>query len=358
MVIVADADVPLVHEAFSRFGDVRLVDGRHLHRAQVADADALVIRSVSRVDAALVEGTPVRFVGTATIGVDHVDTAALAARGIRFASAAGCNAVAVSEYVIAALAGTGRLGPPVGVVGFGNVGRRVVARLRALGVDVAVSDPPLEGTVDEPLVPLAALAGRPVLTVHVPRTTTGPHATVGLIDAGALAGVPDDGLLVQTSRGGVVDEAALLAAWAAGRMFEAVIDVWADEPRPDPALVRHPRVRYATPHVAGHSLDGKLHGTRRIYDAFCAWRGVAPTFAWPLPGDGVFATPDGPLAEVLPALVGLEADTAALRRAVAASDPGRAFDRLRADRPTRWDWAHHRAAGWTRLGFGSGSASR
>jgi erythronate-4-phosphate dehydrogenase len=357
--IVVDDALGWATEAFGPLGRVVALPGTAIDRAAVVDADALVVRTVTRVDAALVAGTRLRFVGTATAGIDHVDVDALAAAGIRFASAAGCNAHAVVDYVVTALhllaleRDPSLLAGPCAIVGFGFVGRALALRLRALGTEVRVCDPPLarriaEGrldpddrwdrlAIDEPLLSLPdAVRGARILTTHVPLVTSGPDATVGLVGRSALELLAPHAVVVHTSRGSVVDEAAL-GAWLDRTGGRAVIDVWTGEPEIDPHLALHPRVRLATPHIAGYSLEGKVAATAMIaralaehLDAPSPWTGS--TALGPLheivvpPGASAFSRTVACLRELDP----IERDDAALRIVAAADAPrGAAFEALR-----------------------------
>ncbi len=301
--IVVDDAIPWAAEALGQLGTVIPVPGRAIDRAHVESADALIVRTVTRVDAALVADTRLRFVGTATAGVDHVDVDALVARGIRFASAAGTNAHAVVDYVLTAVhllaleRDPSLLAGPWAVIGYGNVGRRLVRRLRAMGADVRVCDPPCarararahaadrargvagpidprepweraaadpERADDVPLMPLGdAVAGARIVTVHVPLHRSGPDPTFGLVDAAVLDALARDAVVLNTSRGGVVDEHAL-QAWLDRTGGRAVLDVWTGEPELDATLALHHRVRLATPHIAGYTLEGKVAATSRI----------------------------------------------------------------------------------------------
>ncbi|MGH1348264.1 MAG: 4-phosphoerythronate dehydrogenase [Nannocystales bacterium] len=275
--VVADDAIPHLADAFS---DPVRVRGAEITKAHLLAADALVVRSVTRVDADLLQGTNVRFVGSATAGIDHVDVPALRAAGITFAHAPGCNARAVVEYVLAATLGHSELRGPVGVVGFGQIGRRLVTALRRLGFEVWVCDPPrAEANADpEAFLSLDALLERcNTLSFHVPRVRDGAHKTKHLLDAEGLRRVRPDALVLNTSRGDVLDNAALHAWLDAGR-GEAVLDVWEGEPNLRWPLLSHPRVRLATPHIAGYTAEGKARGTAMIHAAFCRTFGLAPTF--------------------------------------------------------------------------------
>lgn len=358
--IVVDENVPLAREAFAPFGEVVLRPGRTLDAASIADADALVVRSVTRVDARLLADSRVRFVGTATIGTDHVDLAELERRGIAFAYAPGCNARSVAEYVVAALLelevelGRTWAGATVGVVGVGNVGTQVVEVAQALGARVVCSDPPRAaaepGFASLPLAEL--LAQSDVVTCHVPLLREGSHPTHRLLDADALARLRDGAVVINTSRGGVVDEEPLRRACESGRLH-AVLDVWRGEPEPDPAMIAVARL--ATPHIAGYSLDGKLAGTRMIADALQRHLGVAhgadrALFSPPVASAAIDlgdATGRDALRVAVRRVYAIRDDDARFRAAldVAPERRGPAFDRLRRDYPVRREFAGHRVSG-------------
>ncbi|MCR9162048.1 MAG: 4-phosphoerythronate dehydrogenase [Nannocystaceae bacterium] len=327
--IVADDAIPHLSEAF---GEVTRVRGAEITREHLLDADALLVRSVTRVDAALVEDTPLRFVGSATAGIDHVDTDALRAGGIAFAHAPGCNARAVVEYVLAATLGWSELRGPVGVVGHGQIGRRLTAALRRLGLEVWVCDPPRAeaGDGQERYVELNVLLERcHTVTLHVPRSR-GPHGTHHLIDEAALARLAPGSRVINTSRGDVVDNVALHRWLDAGR-GDAVLDVWEGEPALRWELLAHPGVILATPHIAGYTAEGKARGTAMVHAAmtrifddlprFDPARVLPPRVAPPE------ATPEATLRALHP-LRETDASLRALARRPEASRPG-AFESLR-----------------------------
>jgi erythronate-4-phosphate dehydrogenase len=285
--IVADENIPCVKAAFGDLGRVRRRPGREIDSTAVAEADVLLVRSVTPVTPSLLDDSPVQFVGSATIGTDHVDEDDLHERGVAFAHAPASNADSVADYVVAALLtlahrrGVALADKTVGIVGCGNIGGRLCRRLSALGLKVLPNDPPraaAEPAAQTPdFVSLDTVFERAdVVTLHVPLTTGGAHPTESLVDAEALERLDDRAWLVNTSRGPVVDGTALLRALRRDALGAAVLDVWENEPTPDPPLVR--AVDLATPHIAGYAWDGKLRGTKMLYDALCDHLDVEP--AW------------------------------------------------------------------------------
>lgn len=363
MHIVADENIPLVREAFARHGTVETVAGRCLTRQRLMKADALLVRSVTRVDAALLEGTAVRFVATATIGEDHIDKAWLAANGVGFSSAPGCNANSVAEYLTAALLVVSRergfalAGRRIGIVGAGHVGSKVAEKALALGMTPVLNDPPLaEATGDARYRSLEEALDCDVVTVHVPLVKDGPHRTLGLVDAAFFRRMRPGAIFVNTARGDVIDPDALAAALDSGRLGAAVLDVWPGEPNVDPALMA--RCAIATPHIAGYSYDGKVNGTRQIHAAFCTHFGLtnawdpAPLMAPPAyPQVGIAVHGDDGLREAVLRVYDIEADDRAMRgiAALPESDRGAYFDGLRKNYPQRHEFHHTRVTAPARL---------
>jgi len=281
MKIVADENIPYVQEVFSALGQVECVSGRALAREQLVDAEVLLVRSITKVDAELLEGTQVRFVGTATIGTDHIDQEYLRAREIACTSAAGSNANSVAEYVITALLVLAQRNEwelqdkTLGIVGVGNIGSRLERMAPVLGLKVLCNDPPLQRqTGDERFVDLAEILTADFITVHVPLTRTGSDPTYHLFDEAVLQHVSPPTVLINTSRGAVVDNHALKAQLARHSLGAAILDVW--EPEPDINIELLGRVALATPHIAGYSLDGKANGTAMLYERLCDYLGIVP----------------------------------------------------------------------------------
>ncbi|WP_136475289.1 4-phosphoerythronate dehydrogenase PdxB [Pseudomonas sp. DG56-2] len=303
MLIVADENIPLLDAFFAGFGEIRRYPGRAIDAACVKDADVLLVRSVTRVDQALLEGSKVRFVGTCTIGTDHLALDYFAQTGIQWSSAPGCNARGVVDYVLgslltlAELDGAELAGRTYGVVGAGEVGGRLVEVLRGLGWQVLVCDPPRQAREGGDYVSLETILARcDVISLHTPLTRCGENATWHLLGEQQLQALRPGSWLINASRGPVIDNSALRELLLQREDVLAVLDVWEGEPQVDLELAD--LCVLATPHIAGYSLDGKQRGTAQIYQAFCAWRGEPASVQ---------------LADLLPqswlAEVGLQAET-------------------------------------------------
>ncbi|MCQ9426315.1 4-phosphoerythronate dehydrogenase PdxB [Pseudomonas sp. LJDD11] len=278
MQIVADENIPLLDAFFAGLGSIRRLPGRAIDRAAVADADILLVRSVTQVDRALLEGSPVRFVGTCTIGTDHLELGYFAEAGIQWASAPGCNARGVVDYVLGSLLTLAEIegvelpGRTYGVVGAGQVGGRLVSVLRGLGWNVLVCDPPRQKAEGGDFVSLEEIIRRcDVISVHTPLERGGDHPSWHLFDRQRLQNLRPGAWLINASRGAVVDNQALHDVLLARDDLQAVLDVWEGEPQVHVALAE--LCTLATPHIAGYSLDGRQRGTAQIYQALCAFLG-------------------------------------------------------------------------------------
>jgi len=273
--ILADENIPQLDKWFVPLGEVRKIAGRDLTTEQIGDADVLLVRSVTAVNEQLLANSCVRFVGTATIGTDHLDTAWLDAQTIRWASAPGSNATSVVEYVLAALCEVDDVlerlltGGVVGIVGGGNVGSRLCRRLQVLGITVQVYDPFLSASSGLPLVSWAQILAADVLCLHTPLTDSGAFPTRHLFNQQILEQLKPQTLLLNAGRGAVIDNAALLQWLNAEKQHRAVLDVWENEPAINRELFNC--VALGTPHIAGYSLDGKNSGSRQLYDSLIDW---------------------------------------------------------------------------------------
>lgn len=278
MNIIADENIPFVHQAFSALGDVSTLSGRNLKHSDLKDCDCLLVRSVTQVNRELLEGTTVQFIASATIGTDHIDLEYLKANNIGFANAPGCNAESAAEYMINALFHLSQkrdFDPfrlTAGVIGHGNVGSRVKKKLDALGINTLVNDPPLQEAGDDSVnyVSLQSIIDEcDFITCHVPLTKRGNHPTWHLFDAELLKELPNDTILFNASRGAVVDNQALSILLKQRHDLIVFLDCWEDEPSINQKLLQ--QVDLAAPHIAGYSYEGKLRGTQMILDAACSF---------------------------------------------------------------------------------------
>jgi erythronate-4-phosphate dehydrogenase len=343
--IVVDQNIRGAESTFGHHGDLCFLEGRSIRNKHLRDAEVLIVRTATAVDEALLRGTPVRFVGSTSIGIDHLDTDWLDRRGIAWANAPGCNADGTAQYTLAiAWLACERLGRSLrkltaGVIGRGNVGSRVQALFRALGMQVVANDPPLRDTGESDLVSLDEALAQDVVSLHVPLTREGPYPTFRFIGRREFARMQPNALLINASRGDVVDGESLLRELRAGRL-RAALDVWPGEPRIEPDLLRGTTV--ATPHVAGYSDDGKYNGTWMVYEAFCAFAGLEPQpVAVPArPPELHIDQGQDPLARALEASCFVQRHDEAMRALAQreAEDRVIEFDRLRRDYPSRRDF--------------------
>lgn len=278
MLIVADENIPLLDAFFAGFGEIRRVPGRAIDRATVEQADVLLVRSVTNVNRALLDGSKVRFVGTCTIGTDHLDLDYFRQAGITWSSAPGCNARGVVDYVLGSLLtlaeieGADLTQRTYGVVGAGEVGGRLVKVLQGLGWNVLVCDPPRQAAEGGDYVSLEQIIEQcDVISLHTPLDKQGPQSTWHLFDKNRLNQLKPGAWLINASRGPVVDNAALRQVLLEREDLQAVLDVWEGEPEVDVALAE--LCVLATPHIAGYSLDGRQRGTAQIYQALCEFLG-------------------------------------------------------------------------------------
>lgn len=350
MKILVDENMPYAGDLFRRLGEVKAVPGRPIPAAELADADALMVRSVTKVNEALLAGTPITFVGTATAGTDHVDEQWLQQTGIGFSAAPGCNAIAVVEYVFSSLLllaerdGFDLRDRTVGIVGVGNVGGRLQARLEAWGVKTLLCDPPrAERGDDGEFLPLETLVrDADVLTFHTPLFKDGPYKSFHLADEALISRLKPGTILINACRGPVVDNAALLRRLDAGQSLSVVLDVWEPEPELDVALLS--KVDIGTAHIAGYTLEGKARGTTQVFEAFSEFIGkrqqVALDTLLPAPEFGRITLHGSLDQSILKRLIHLvydvRRDDALLRKV--AGIPGE-FDKLRKNYLERREWS-------------------
>ncbi|VVP59228.1 Erythronate-4-phosphate dehydrogenase [Pseudomonas fluorescens] len=351
MLIVADENIPLLDAFFEGFGEIRRVPGRSIDRATVEQADVLLVRSVTNVNRALLEGSKVRFVGTCTIGTDHLDLDYFQRAGITWSSAPGCNARGVVDYVLGSLLtlaeieGADLTQRTYGVVGAGEVGGRLVKVLKGLGWNVLVCDPPRQAAEGGDYVSLEQIIEQcDVISLHTPLKKHGAQSTWHLFDKNRLNQLKPGTWLINASRGPVVDNTALRQVLLQREDLQAVLDVWEGEPEVDVALAE--LCVLATPHIAGYSLDGKQRGTAQIYQAYCRFLGqpeqVSLSDLLPAPWLSQVtlnghSDPAWALAMVCRAVYDPRRDDADFRRSLVGnvSEQRAAFDALRKHYPLR-----------------------
>lgn len=276
MKILGDRQILLFDELFSSVGETSTYTGRTLSAEQLEGVDVLITRSTLNVDETLLQNTSVKFVGTCTIGIDHLDTPFLDHQGIMWANAPACNANAVVQYVLSAMA---HLTPDwlhstVGIIGCGNIGGRVYQRLKALGVHCRVYDPFLSAEENTDLASLDEVLQADVVTLHAPLTQTGKYPSFHLLGERELEQLRPNTLLISAGRGAVIDHQALLHRLLKKKDFFVALDVWENEP--DILVELISLVDIATPHIAGHSLEGKENGTVMVYQQLCESLQIQP----------------------------------------------------------------------------------
>lgn len=355
MNIVCASSLTLGREIFSTIGDVAIVPEKDIDAAVVKNADLLATRSKTRINEALLAGSSVQFYGTATAGTDHVDAEWMARSGLAWTAAPGCNANSVAEYVTAAILRDAVLrnldlaGRSVVVIGAGQVGSRVVRKVQALGMLALPNDPPLsERTGDASLLELEdILPHADVVTLHVPFTQGVPFATDRMCGEDFFSTLKPGCLFINASRGEVVHENALLHALDRGYIRNMVLDVFNNEP--DIRLDVVERAELVSPHIAGHSYEGKLNGTVMVYEAACRHFGLEPVWksdpnAQPvdLRLDATGLRDEEALHRIVKQAYDIERDDRDLR--AGASDMAKAFNSLRNKYWNRLEFPRHRVA--------------
>mgnify|MGYP000910493372 FL=1 len=281
MKIIADKDIYRVKESFSVFGDLELIPGREISASHIKDADALLVRTVTKINRDLLGSSSLRFIGSASSGYDHVDVELLREKGVFFCHAPGCNAAAVVDYVFAVLAWNACkqsdqwLNKSVGIIGAGNVGSRLAKKLLALGMSISIYDPFLKSNHE--LAPyfcsLEEALQQDVVTFHTALFDSGLHPTYHMVGLELLSMLKTGAILINASRGEVIDNCALDNFLLLRPDVSVALDVWENEPEINLLLLN--KVQIATPHIAGYSLNGKLNGTSKIYDEFSRFFSLA-----------------------------------------------------------------------------------
>ncbi|MDX8407175.1 MAG: 4-phosphoerythronate dehydrogenase [Mariprofundaceae bacterium] len=361
LTITADAHIRGVEAAFSSLPgydvDLRVLENKKINNKAVHDADILLTRSSTRVNADLLAGSSVRFAGTATIGDDHYDKDYLQTHGIAFANAAGSSTGSVIEYMLTALLylhGRGLINIPestLGIIGAGRIGSALARRCHAMGMKVLLNDPPrARSEGNDAFVSLDELLGQAdILSLHTPLIREGVDKTVHLLDRDRLAHFSGHAI-INAARGACLDNRALYEWLDKKAGHVAALDCWEHEPGVSTALLAHPQMAIATPHIAGHSLDGKAANTLFIYRALCDWLDIRPTWniEEELPADSRpvnIPCADDPFATLLKAaesLYPLHHDHESMKSwaALPAGDLGAVFTDYRRNYPVRRAWEH------------------
>ncbi len=361
MKIVVDENILYGKEAFSTCGEVKLLPGRKITNEELKDADVLIVRSVTNVGEELLKGTSVKFVGTATTGENHIDKEYLRQKGIAYSNADGCNAEAVAEYVLSAISylafknNFSLKEKTIGIIGVGKIGSRVERFARALGMETLKNDPPLErerGT-DE-FVSLSQALSADVVTLHVPLNLGGEFNTYHLIDEEELRKLKPNSILINASRGEVVNNEALVRFLETARDVLTVIDVWENEPKINLSLLK--KTTLSTPHVAGYSYEGKLNGTVMVYNALCKFLGISPAWAPPLvelENPQIKIEPNRSLEEnlfsILQRVYPIDSDSNLMKSSILKNKEKREmiFDKLRKEYKVRRELSNYKLTGNT-----------
>lgn len=309
MKVVVDDKIPFIREPLEKLADkVIYKPGTAISREDVRDTDALIVRTRTHCNAELLEGSKVSFIATATIGFDHLDTAYLERAGIAWANCPGCNADSVGQYIRSCLLllekekGYDLSHTTVGLVGIGHVGQAVIKAIRPLGVHILKNDPPLQERLTQSGLPVGDFTDLQslqqhcdIISFHTPLVRTGSYPTFHLADKQFFDGLEKHPVIINTSRGPVADDHALYEALLDGRVSDAIVDTWEDEPHIHLPLLQ--RVYIGTPHIAGYSADGKANAARMTLKAFCRHFGLSSSFEIKIPRLPHDATPHGNLSD-------------------------------------------------------------
>lgn len=354
MKILADENILFVREAFSGLGAVRTLPGRAIGASEVAEAEVLLVRTVTPLNESLFGSKSPVFVGSASSGIDHVDGDCLSRRGIPFAHAPGSNARSVAEYVLSALVHLAHARDFVlrekrlGIVGAGHVGGHVREMATSLGMECVLNDPPLARETGDPIYrPIEDIYDCDIVTFHVPLVGMGVDRTQHQVDRSFIERMRPGFILFNTSRGPVVDSEALLHGLETGIVGGCVLDVWEHEPEIHPGLLEAGDI--VTSHIAGYSFDGKLKGTLQIRAALvkslgleCAWD-PGPLLPPPdMPTLDLEPTEADPVHAVVSAVYDIRQEDRCMRALLTLPEAGRAmeFDRLRRDYRRRREFSN------------------
>jgi erythronate-4-phosphate dehydrogenase len=352
--ILVDENIPFAREAFSEFGSVKLIPGREITNNSLRTTDILIIRSITKVNEALLKGTPVKFVGTTTIGCDHIDVEYLVKANISLASAPGCNADSVMEYIFAGLLKIAseknfRLSEKtLGVIGYGNIGSRVTRVASIFGMHILINDPPLQRKNGKSFfVSYKEALRADIITYHVPLNMTGIDKTFHMLSELELNEFDENKIILNASRGSVVSNDDL-REFLIKNKNSVILDVWENEPDIDTGLLS--LVHTGTPHIAGYSLEGKVNGTEMIYNSLSRllnikkeWKPDLPEIENPFQNYPEADTPEESIERIISEIYDIKKDDNDLRK---INDPGvngrgKYFDQLRKNYPVRREFSNY-----------------
>ncbi|SFV82104.1 Erythronate-4-phosphate dehydrogenase [hydrothermal vent metagenome] len=320
---------------FSDFGEIRALPGRSIDNASVQDADVLIVRSRTRVNQSLLEGSKVKFVGSTVAGLDHVDQKYLHDNDITFFSAQGCNSMAVAEFVISAIVNLADelefdyQEKTLGIIGVGNVGSRLAAKANLMGIKTLLNDPPRQVQEDLPdFVDLDVALSADIVTFHTPLTFDGKHPSYQLLNEGNFHHINDQSIVFNAARGGVIVE----DIWQRTQTKVNIIDCWENEPNINQTLQTN--AYWATPHIAGHSVDAKFMGSFMVYEALCAFTNTKQDDSIVnLINPGILSVKQDNLKDTLNQIYDFKQDTAAITNVDN-------FEDYRRNYPIRYEWHH------------------
>jgi erythronate-4-phosphate dehydrogenase len=281
MKIIADKNIPYLKGIAEQYGDVSYLDGSAFTRESIKNADTLIVRTVTRFDEAILRGTNVKLICSATIGYDHIDTEYCDTHGIDWHNAPGCNSGSVQQYIVSSLINISRTkefnlkDKTIGIVGVGNVGKKVAAACELLGMRVLLNDPPRQNSEqDNSFVSLEKIKDEAdIITFHTPLIKDGEYKTYHLADEDFFSSLKKKPVIINSARGGIIDTKAIKEALRDNRISGAIVDCWENEPQPDPEYMNMADI--ATPHIAGYSADGKANATRMSLESIADFYGMS-----------------------------------------------------------------------------------
>ena len=360
MKFIIDDKIPYIKGVLEPYAEVVYLPGNDISKQDVQDADGLIIRTRTPCDAALLEGSCVHFIATATIGYDHIDTAFCQKQGIAWTNAAGCNAQSVAQYIVSAIVTLSLKykfdlkSKTIGIVGVGNVGKRVAAMAETLGMKLLLNDPPREEKEEKNnFVSLKQIKEEAdIITFHVPLTKDGKYPTYHIADNLFFSGLNKKPIIINSARGEIIDTTALKEAITKGKLNGAVIDCWENEPEIDLDLLA--KVDIGTPHIAGYSADGKANATTMSVQAISRFFHLGldnwKVDSLPMPQSPVIYMEKEDIPKAILQSYNILQDDARLR-----SNPA-LFEKLRGNYPLRREYSAYKIEGYhsemlSKLGF-------